>query len=198
MKLASVRQFPRHVDDDHSPIPPARGDVGRKRQHQRPPRGQEGGREHSRGVSGRHGPHRHRPESAGQGCPRKRFCPPPLNADATEIKAADDLAKEVCPPTRGVDEDHFPVRSRQLQDEPRHARPAPDIEKGRRRLREHREKHEGLDHEMPRAGGPGTIGRQAPDPFPALQLVQVCIDLAREAPGKRETKRDCSLLKESR
>ena len=67
--------------------------------------------------------------------------------------------------------------------------PGSDIEQGRGRLGKRGEQHEGLHHEVPDPRGAVPVGGQAADALPALELLEVGLDLGRKGSGQREAER---------
>ena len=163
-------------------VPPPGAGRRAQRDHQRAL-----GREKGRGEGPRRLARRPRPASSRSGtgqparptpaprrAPRGRVTPPRRRAAerrAGESSSAAARPRSGRPPTSG--RASFRIR-------PGHARAGPDVEQGRGRLGKRGKQHEGLDDEVPDPRGAVPVGGQAADALPALELLEVGLDLGRK------------------
>jgi len=159
----------------HLARPPKSGASGRPDREDQPTRGsEEGPGQLEARCRHRHGSHRHRPEGAPKPCGRPQDLGSLLpDLHIHQLQPPHDVAQEVGPPPVGLHERHRPLRPGQLQDQPRYAGAAPDVEQRRRRLGEHREKQERVQDQVLDLLRRGPIPRETAHPVPPAELLDV-------------------------
>ena len=90
------------------------------------------------------------------------------------------MSEEISSTSGGLDQDHVPIRPGELENQARNPGPAADVQQRGSRFGNGGEEHEGLEHEVPEAGGETTVGGEPGDPLPSLQFVEI----RRDRPGK--------------
>ena len=90
------------------------------------------------------------------------------------------MPQEVGAPARGLDQDHFPVRPGELDNQPRDSWPAADVEQRAPGRRDDCQQHQGLQHQVSEPGGRVAVRGERTDSLPPIQLGEIRLDGAGE------------------